>query len=282
MEDPALWWPNGQGEQPLYELHTRLEDTRSGDLLDARATRFGVRDVRWEQVEGAPADFINPYQLVINGRQVRMLGSNILPPDLLFGRMNARGTRLIRLAQAAGMNTLRVWGGGVFPTGPMLELADELGIMLSQEFPLASCRPETDAIFLSNLEETARQLVKRCRNHPCIIEWTGGNEMLWAQGDDHLALHLFERVVAETDDRLFRATCPIQGSRHSPWHYDPETHYAHYNDEDLRDNGAHPGGNQMMRYGEFGTHSAGASGGLAAGSFRLPISGRRMIGKTRC
>ncbi len=255
LKDPALWWPNGQGEQPLYELHARLEDTRSGDLLDARTTRFGLRDIRWEQVEGAPADFINPYQLVINGRQVRMLGSNILPPDLLFGRMNARGTRLIRLAQAAGMNTLRVWGGGVFPTEAMLELADELGIMLSQEFPLASCRPETDAIFLSNLEETARQLVKRCRNHPCIIEWTGGNEMLWAQGDDHLALHLFERVVAETDDRLFRATCPIQGSRHSPWHYDPETHYAHYNDEDLRDNGAHRGGNKMMRYGEFGTHS---------------------------
>ena len=255
LDEPALWWPNGQGEQPLYTLEARLLEAESGALLDRRSTRFAVRDIRWEQVEGAPADFINPYQLVINGRPVRMIGSNILPPDLLFGRMDERGPRLIRLAAAAGMNTLRVWGGGVFPSEAMLDLADELGIMLSQEFPMSSCRPETDPVFLDNLERTIRQLVKRYRNHPCIIEWSGGNEMWWYQGDDHAALHLLERIVAEEDDRLFRATCPIQGARHSPWHYDPETHYAHYDDEDLLDTGWRRGENKMMRYGEFGCHS---------------------------
>ena len=133
--EPALWWPNGQGDQPLYTLEARLLDAQSGELQDKRSTRFGVRDIRWEQVEDAPADFINPYQLVINGRPVRMIGSNILPPDLLFGRMDERGPRLIHLAHQAGMNTLRVWGGGVFPSEAMLDLADKLGIMLSQEFP---------------------------------------------------------------------------------------------------------------------------------------------------
>ena len=59
--DPALWWPNGQGDQPLYTLEAHLEDSQSGETLDRRSTRFGVRDIRWEQVEGAPADFINPY-----------------------------------------------------------------------------------------------------------------------------------------------------------------------------------------------------------------------------
>ena len=255
LSDPALWWPNGQGDQPLYSLEARLVDAQSGDLIDEGTTRFGLRDIRWEQVEGAPADFINPYQLVINGRMVRMLGSNLLPPDLLFGRMNERGERLIRLAHAAGMNTLRVWGGGVFPSEAMLDLADELGIMLSQEFPMSSCRPETDPVFLNNLEATVSQLVKRYRNHPCIIEWSGGNEMWWYQGDDHAALRLLERTVAENDTRLFRATCPIQGARHSPWHYDPATHYTHYNDAELRDTGWRRGENKMMRYGEFGCHS---------------------------
>ena len=184
-----------------------------------------------------------------------MIGSNILPPDLLFGRMDERGRRLIHLAHQAGMNTLRVWGGGVFPSEAMLDLADELGIMLSQEFPMSSCRPETDEIFLANLETTVRQLIKRYRNHACIIEWSGGNEMWWYQGDDHAALHLLERIVAEEDTRLFRATCPIQGARHSPWHYDPETHYAHYDDEELLDTGWRRGENKMMRYGEFGCHS---------------------------
>ncbi len=255
LPNPALWWPNGQGDQPLYRLAAQLRDAESGDLLDQRSTRFAVREIRWGQVEGASADFINPYQLVINGRPVRMIGSNILPPDLLFGRMDERGPRLIRLAAAAGMNTLRVWGGGVFPSDAMLNLADELGIMLSQEFPMSSCRPETDAVFLANLETTVRGLVKRYRNHACIIEWTGGNEMWWYQGDDHAALHLLERIVEEEDDRLFRATCPIQGARHSPWHYDPQTHYAHYDDDEMLDTGWRRGENKMMRYGEFGCHS---------------------------
>lgn len=255
LDEPALWWPNGQGDQPLYWLEAQLLNARSGKLQHERSTRFGVREIRWEQVEGAPADFINPYQLVINGRRVRMIGSNLLPPDLLFGRMDERGPRLIQLAHQAGMNSLRVWGGGVFPSEAMLELADELGIMLSQEFPMSSCRPETDAVFLANLEATVSQLVKRYRNCACIIEWSGGNEMWWFQGDDHAALHLLERVVAENDDRLFRATCPIQGARHSPWHYDPETHYAHYDDEALLDTGWRRGEHKMMRYGEFGCHS---------------------------
>ncbi len=255
LEEPALWWPNGQGDQPLHSLEVELLDSPTGAVLDRRDTRFGIRDIRWEQVEGAPPDFINPFQLVINGRPIRMLGSNILPPDLLFGRMNERGVRLIELAAEAGMNTLRVWGGGVFPTEAMFARADELGIMLSQEFPLSSCVPEDDPVLLSNLEKTARQLVKRSRNHACIIEWTGGNEMWWSQGDDYPALRLFERVIAETDYRLFRATCPIQGSRHSPWHYDPETHYSHFNDEDMRDTGMTRGQYKMMRYGEFGCHT---------------------------
>ena len=255
LEDPELWWPNGHGDQPLYTLEAELADARSGQLLDRRATRFGVRDIRWEQVEGAPPDFINPYQLVINGRRLRMLGSNIIPPDLLFGRMDDRGPRLMRLSRQAGINTQRIWGGGVLLSERMLQMADELGIMISLEFPMSSCKPETDDIFLHNLEKTTSQLVKRYRNHPSIIEWTGGNEMWWLQGEDHAALHLLNRVVADNDNRLFRATCPIQGARHSPWHYDPETHYAHYDDEDMRDSGISGGQNKMMRYGEFGCHS---------------------------
>ena len=252
LKDPALWWPNGQGAQPLYELETILEDAGDGSILDARTNRFGVREIRWEQIEGAPPDFINPYQLIVNGRPVRMMGSNIIPPDLLFGRMNERGLRLIRMARQAGMNTLRVWGGGALLTDEMYDLADELGIMLSQEFPLANSWPEKDPVFLGNLETTASGIVKRLRNHPCIIEWSGGNEMPWNQGDDHPALHLLERVTADLDTRMFRATCPIQGARHGPWDYAPETHYAWYNSEAAKDQSKE---RPLLRYGEFGCHT---------------------------
>ncbi|MFI4860934.1 MAG: glycosyl hydrolase 2 galactose-binding domain-containing protein [Phycisphaerales bacterium JB063] len=253
VDSPALWWPNGQGEQPLYTAQITLYDVATGDVLDRRRQRFGIREVRWEQVEGAPADFINPYQLVVNGRPVRMMGSNLIPPDLMFGRIMERGPLLLHRAHAVGMNTLRVWGGGVILPEAMYDLADELGIMLSQEFPLANAWPETDDVFLGNLETTVTSIVKQTRNHPSIIEWSGGNEMPWQQGTEHAALQVLERVVAEHDNRLFRATCPIQGSYpHGPWTFDPDNQgtalrynagYAHYN------------ALTHMRHGEFGAPS---------------------------
>ena len=216
LDDPALWWPNGQGEQPLYVLESRLEDG-SGKQLDLQQQRFGVREIRWEQVEGAPADFINPFQLMVNGRPVRTIGSNILPPDCLLGRSGERGLRIVRLAKAAGMNTFRVWGGGITFHKDIYDLADELGMMMSQEFPYHAAISREPA-FVGGVQSNVLDIVKQLRNHPCIIEWGGGNEMHWMQGDDHPALLAMERVVSENDDRIFRATCPMQGSYgHSPY-----------------------------------------------------------------
>ena len=222
INKPNLWWPNGQGQQPLYVLDAQVLDQGSGTELDAKSTRFGVREVRWEQVEGAPPNFINPYRLVVNGRPIRMMGSDMTSPDLLFGRNTARGDRLLYLAKAAGMNTLRLHGAGVTLPPEFYDMADQLGIMLSQEFPIANTWPETDPVFLSNLDATITSIVKQLRNHPAIIEWVGGNEMPWQQGTDHPALHVLERVCAENDDRIFRATDPMQGSKHSPWLFHPE------------------------------------------------------------
>ena len=259
IDQPALWWPNGQGEQPLYGLEIALQDTASGETLHTRKTRFGVREVRWQQTEGAPADFINPYSLVVNGRPIRMMGSDVIPPDLLFGRMASRTRRLVQLAKEAGMNTLRIWGGGVTLTENFYDAADELGILLSQEFPLANSLPETGAIFLLNLESDITSVMKELRNHCSIVEWVGGNEMLWQQGTDHPALHVLEKVCAANDDRVFRATDPMQGSLHGPWWYQPRSHYEHYNSILESLSVPHPDlGPQTinaMRYGEFGTQS---------------------------
>ncbi|HBQ63651.1 MAG TPA: hypothetical protein DD727_01725, partial [Clostridiales bacterium] len=193
VHNPTLWWPCGQGEQPLYTVEARLEDM-AAQVIDSKTVRTGIREIRWEQVEGAPEDFINPFRLIVNGRPVRTMGSNLVPPDLLFGRIMERGPRLLQLAKAAGINTLRLWGGGVILPEGMYDLADELGILLFQEFPMANCLPERDKEFLVNLEDTVRNIVRQIRNHPSIIEWSGGNEMAWVQGTDHPALHVMERV----------------------------------------------------------------------------------------
>jgi beta-mannosidase len=243
LDHPALWWCNGRGkQQPLYTLAAQLLSA-DGTVIDSRSTRFGVREVKWVHTEGAAKDFISRYQLVLNGQPVRTLGSNIIPPDLLFGRSEHRALHLLRMAQAAGMNMMRVWGGGVILSDDFYALADELGVMLSVEMPLANCMPEKDGVFLRNLEKTIVNIVKQVRNHPAIIEYTGGNEMYWRSDTVHPAWDVLQKVVREGDDRLIRATCPDLGARHNPWDFDVKTSYAHYNKINT------------MRYGEFGVQT---------------------------
>jgi hypothetical protein len=243
LDKPALWWPNGQGKQPLYTLQTEIEPAGGGAVIDACSTRFGVRDVRWVHTENAPADFVSRFQLRINGRSVRTMGSNLIPPDLLFGRAGPRSLQLLRRAKAAGMNMMRQWGGGVPLSDEFYDLADELGIMISFEFPLANVWPETDAVFLGNLDATARNILRQVRNHPSIIEYSGGNEMPWNSLTRHPALQVLRKAVAEEDGRMFRATCPDLGAMHGPHNFHVGETYRHYNTV------------ETMRYGEFGTSS---------------------------
>ena len=42
VKNPALWWPNGMGEQALHTLHVTAGDS------DARDVRFGIREITYE------------------------------------------------------------------------------------------------------------------------------------------------------------------------------------------------------------------------------------------
>jgi len=46
VANPRLWWPNGYGEQALYQL--ALEVLADGQLSDTRTDRFGIREVSYD------------------------------------------------------------------------------------------------------------------------------------------------------------------------------------------------------------------------------------------
>ena len=221
---PSLWWPAGQGEQPLYQLEAKLI-LADGAVSDTRSTRFGIRDIQWVHTEGAPTNYINRYQLVINGRKVRTIGTGLIHPGVLPARVSAHNLQLLHQAKACGMNTLRINGGG---GGPLFDeswydLADELGIMIQWECPIGNStegRPEKDDAFLNNLEISFRSMIKVSRNHPSISEYGGGNEMEWDEESKHPALQVMRKVAAEEVARLFRATSPDLGAKHAPWDFD--------------------------------------------------------------
>ncbi|MBO4770815.1 MAG: hypothetical protein J5563_08555, partial [Clostridia bacterium] len=82
--DRELWWPNGYGSQPLYDVRVEIDGS------DSYETHTAFRRIEWTDCEGAPDNFEFKYQLVLNGLKIRLLGSNFTSPDIMFGRVGRR------------------------------------------------------------------------------------------------------------------------------------------------------------------------------------------------
>ena len=175
VKNPALWWPNGLGAQPLYEVQVELLD-RDGELLDAQLKRVGLRTL----VLDRHADqWGESFQFVVNGTPFFAKGANWIPVDAVLGRRTPELYRtLVTDAAAVNMNMLRVWGGGIYEDDCFYDLCDELGICVWQDFMFACMAyPAWDKAFLKNVEAEARDNVRRIRHHACVALWCGNNEM---------------------------------------------------------------------------------------------------------
>lgn len=219
LDNVLLWWPNGYGEQPLYRytVHLGQSDTQSG--------HFGVRRLRMipnnDKEEGA-------YDLTfeVNGIKIFVMGANWVPADLLVARLEkTRYQKLLQIAKDIGFNMLRVWGGGLVEKDDFYSLADELGIMIWQEFPLSCANYPSNEKFLGEKDREARAVVKKLRNHLCISLWCGGNEMdYYGMPTDHPVLTLFGDIVRELHPGIdYHTSCPDKsrpGERdHGPWEW---------------------------------------------------------------
>lgn len=120
IDNPRLWWCNGQGEPYEYPVEVRLLD-RLGEVSDRRTLAWGIRKIEFlpnEKTvpgrEDVTASKTGSFTLCLNGRKVYMNGYNWVPADVMYGAVpEDTYARLIRLAREAGVNILRVWGGGL-------------------------------------------------------------------------------------------------------------------------------------------------------------------------
>lgn len=257
LEQPELWWPVGHGAQPLYDL--KAEIVIDGTVSHTKTEKIGLREVRWELTDNAPENFQNAFLLVLNGRAIRTVGSNLNAIDLYPGRASAAiEKQLVRLAARGNMNTLRIHAGQGMLHDSIFSEADRQGILLLVDYPLGNCAPETDEATLAMLRDTTRILTRKYRCHPSIIEWCVGNELCWYGNPNpsHPAmLAVKEASEAEDGTRVVRASCPIVGSRHGHYDYNPDSHYELYNAVgELLDNVSYA---PMMRNGEFATTQPG-------------------------
>jgi beta-mannosidase len=89
----------------------------------------------------------------------------------------ARYARLLGAMREANMNMLRVWGGGLYESDDFYDLADELGLLVWQDFHFSCSLYPTDPPFLKNVAAEAEDAVRRLRNHPSLALWCGNNEI---------------------------------------------------------------------------------------------------------
>ena len=179
-KDFEIWWPVGYGNQPLYSY--KVELVRDGKVISEKTGRIAFRSVELDQ---SPIDdkFLR-YTLKINGKTIYMKGSNWVPVDCFTGCVTKeKYEKLISQAVAGNINTLRIWGGGIYEKDVFYDLCDEMGVMVWQDMMFACADiPEDNADFVKNASEELEYQVKRLRNHPSLVYWCGGNEKTGSAG----------------------------------------------------------------------------------------------------
>ncbi|MBS1303107.1 glycoside hydrolase family 2 protein [Loktanella sp. SALINAS62] len=171
VANPQLWWPAGQGAQPLYDL-----TVTAGDAVATR--RIGLR--RMELLAEPDAAGLG-FKIRVNGRDIFCKGANWIPADALPGRITDAKTRdLLQSAVDANMNMVRIWGGGRYEPDSFYDACDELGLLVWQDFMFACNLYPSDPVYLAEVRAEVHDNVARMHHHACLALWCGDNELVGA------------------------------------------------------------------------------------------------------
>ncbi|MBL7924071.1 MAG: glycoside hydrolase family 2 protein, partial [Bacteroidia bacterium] len=168
--DAKKWEISGRGEPHLYTFQCTL----AADQSDTLSSVTGFRDATLLRFPDSTGE---SFGFRINGRDVFARGANLVPPDIFPSRVpDSVYHALVAEAKAAGMNMLRVWGGGYYLPDVFYDYCDRYGIMVWQDFMFACSMVPGDPGFLENVRREAQEQVDRLSRHPSIVLWCGNNE----------------------------------------------------------------------------------------------------------
>lgn len=171
IQNPDLWWPAGQGDQPLYDL-----TITAGDATAHR--RIGLRQIALVTTPDAAG---LGFKFRVNGRDIFCKGANWIPADALAGQISDTKTRdLLQSAVDANMNMIRVWGGGRYERDSFYDACDELGLLVWQDFMFACNLYPSTPDFLAEVTAEVVENVTRIQHHACLAIWCGDNELIGA------------------------------------------------------------------------------------------------------
>lgn len=213
IENPRLWWPNGYGDQPLYQVEVRLFE--GNHLLDVWKRRIGLRTLT---IHRQKDEYGEQFCHEVNGVRIFAMGGDYIPEDCILPRVTPQRTReLLLQAKNANFNCIRVWGGGNYPYDAFWDACDELGLVVWQDFMFACAIYDLSEEFEESITAEFIDNIKRIRHHASLGLWCGNNEMemfmenhRWGQSPKHTAdyIKMYEYILPKIVKR-----------------YDPNTFY---------------------------------------------------------
>jgi len=184
--EPKLWWPNGHGEQNLYDL--TIEFVIKGKSSDINRSRVGIREFTYNQASLTEWDVSklknnnsvtdakveHPLEIWCNGRRIFARGANWGMDEGML-RCDRKGFEdRLRFEKDMNVNLIRNCLGNV-DKEDFFDVCDEMGIMVWEEFGIHySNMPDDPVMWLRN----ARDRFLRRRNHACVMLWCTSNEYI--------------------------------------------------------------------------------------------------------
>ena len=197
---PNLWMP---GSPTLY---TAVSTVLVGGVeTDHYETHFGFRTLRFDPDQGF---FINGQAMKLNGV---CMHHDLGPLGAAVNRTALK--RQLGILQEMGCNAIRTSHNP--PTPELLELCDAMGFLLIDEAfdEWANGKMENgyNLFFKDWSEKDLRAMIKRDRNHPCVIMWSIGNEIReqWQEDGAKVAQYLCD--ICHDEDPTRPTTAGFNG-----------------------------------------------------------------------
>ena len=187
ISNPHLWSPD---DPYLYTANVKLS-TLSSQL----STKYGIRSFSFDAEKG----------FMLNGKPMVLNGACVHHDDGVLGSMafDAAEIRKVKLMKEAGFNLIRTSHNPT--TRAFLDACDSIGMLVIGEafdgWRTAKLKYDYSTMIDSCYREDIHAMVLRDRNHPCIISWSLGNEVI--ERKELRVVHtarLLKKAVLEIDD----------------------------------------------------------------------------------
>ena len=167
VSKPLLWTP----ETPhLYQAEVLI--LKDNQVIDETSTAFGIRSIKFTTENG--------FQL--NGKTVKINGGCVHHDNGCLGAaaFDRAEERRIELLKSAGFNAIRTSHNP--PSEAFLDACDRLGMMVIDEafdgWKMSKTPFDYAVYFNEWWQRDIEAMVLRDRNHPSIIIWSTGNEII--------------------------------------------------------------------------------------------------------